>query len=668
MKRALLLIATCFISTLLQSQSVENSLLEELTEFLAENSEEELNIEELTEIWEYFLENPININGNCEKELRQLKLLTEFQVQELLNYTSRNHPVLSIYELASIDGFDRALLQKLASFLLFGEDQLSGAIQRKTRSELLFRTQRTLEKAKGYAVENGYQGTPEKYYLRFKQAHGNLNYGVTAEKDPGEPFFRTPNRYGFDYYSLFATYEFRNKKHRIYFGDYLIKTGQGLLVWQGFASGKSTEVTQVYRSNQGIRPYTSVDENRFFRGLAGEFRFKNSTLSFFYSKKKIDANLETQNGETGFTSFQTSGLHRTENEIADKHSVEENASGAVFLFQKNNFAAGITGMHVFFDTPRTAGDQLYQFFLFRGRQITNVAADYKWSLKKLFLFGETAHSFSGGFANLHGALLKPADQLELSLIYRNFGRKYNSLYGQAFAESSAVNDEQGLYVGAKFFPAAKISMAAYHDFFRYRWLKYQTVAPTSGKETFFQLNYIPSSSINFYIRYFIEQKEKKTSGGQLKINETNSLQKFRLNLDVAVNEQWSLKSRAEFSGFKTETGNTENGMLLLQDVKYKAARLPVSCQLRLLWFDTDEYNSRLYAYENDLLHNYSIPALSGKGIRTYLNARIGLSQKTDLWFKLARTQYLDKNTTGSGMDEIAGNRKTEIKFQIRFRF
>ncbi|MDX9882481.1 MAG: helix-hairpin-helix domain-containing protein [Prolixibacteraceae bacterium] len=668
MKKFFLFVATWLSCFLLWGQEAELSMAEDLTEMLAENSEEELNMEELTETWEYFLENPININGDCADQLRQLRILTELQVQGIVDYKNGNGPVLSIYELVAVNGTDRALLQKLAPFLTFGKSESSGTTLPASRGELLFRTQRTIEKAKGYTTENGYRGAPEKYYLRFKQSGGHLNYGITAEKDPGETFFRAPNQHGFDYYSLFANYGFKNGKHRIYLGDYMVRTGQGLIAWQGFGSGKSAEVTRIYQGTQGLCSYTSADENRFFRGIAGEFTFKNSILFFFHSEKKIDANIEMHNGETVFTSFQTSGLHRTSNESADKHSVKENANGLIFLFRKNNFSAGFSAIHTFFDKPRIPGNEAYQLFSFRGKQIINAATDYKWSLKKLFLFGETAYSSSGGFANLHGILLKPASQLELSLLYRNFGQKYHSLYGQAFSESSAINDEQGFYAGAVFLPMAKISIAAYHDFFRYRWLKYQTASPSTGTETFFQLNYIPSSAINFYMRYFIEQKEKKTSEGQLEINETNTLQKFRLNLDIQVNDQWSLKSRAEFSGFKTEKGNAENGMLLLQDIKYKAVRVPFSCQLRLLWFDTEGYNARLYAYENDLLHSYSIPVLSGKGVRAYLNARIGILKQTDLWLKLARTQYLDQQTTGSGPDQIKGDKKTEIKFQIRFRF
>ena len=297
MKRFFLFAAACLICPLLWGQTAETSLLEELTELTAENSEDELNLEELTETWEYFLENPININDDCTEELRQLKFLTEFQIQSLVGYKDRNSPVLSIYELAAVEGFDRELLLKLKPFLSFEESKTVSTTRRKAHREMLFRTQRIAETAKGYSEENGYLGAPEKYYLRFKQTGDRLNFGFTTEKDPGETFFRNPNKNGFDYYSLFANYGFKNGKYRIYAGDFLVRSGQGLLVWQGFASGKSSEATQIYRSNQEIRSYSSADETGFSGASPENSGSKIQPCSFFILKRKSMPTLRNTMGK-----------------------------------------------------------------------------------------------------------------------------------------------------------------------------------------------------------------------------------------------------------------------------------------------------------------------------------------------------------------------------------
>ena len=359
-------------------------------------------------------------------------------------------------------------------------------------------------------------------------------------------------------------------------------------------------------------------------------------------------------------------MHRTANEIADKHSVKENVGGLLFSFQKRNFSLGFTALHTFFDKPKVSDGQAYKLFLFDGTNISNAGLNYKCSFKRVFLFGETAYSLNGGFANLHGAMLKPADRFELSLLYRNFSKKYNCIYGQAFSESSAINDEQGLYIGSKFYPAPRFSISAYHDFFRYQWLKYQTASPSSGNETFFQINYSPGQAIRLYFRCFLEQKEARNSDGQIKFNTNRSLQKARLNLEIDINEQWSIRSRVEHSAFND--GEKEQGLLFLQDLRYKSTNQPFSCQMRFAWFDTESYDCRLYAYENDMLYNFSVPALSGKGVRTYFNAKYSLSKSVDVWFKVGRTQYFDQRLIGTGGEEINGDRKTEVKFQLRYRF
>lgn len=666
MKRIL---AFIFIGWVWQSgyaQNSENSLIENLTEILSENSEEEPDIEELTETWQFYLDNPININSDCADDLRKLRFITEFHIQEILNYKNKVGPLLSIYELNTIEGFNRELLENLSPFVVFGESENSSGFHQQPKRELFLRTQRAVEKAEGYKRDGSYPGDPEKYYLRFKQTSGQINFGFTAEKDPGETFFRKPTNLGFDYYSAFGNFEFNRGKYRIYAGDFIARAGQGLVIWQGFASGKSSEVSQIYRSNQGIRSYSSADENRFLRGLASELNFKNASLFVFYSQKKIDANLDELDGKMVFTSFQISGLHRTASEIADKHSVKENVGGLILSFQKNNLSLGITALHSFFDTPKVLDGEAYKLFLFEGDKISNAGFNYKWSFKRIFFFGETAYSYNGGVANIHGAMLKPADQLELSLLYRDFSKKYNCLYGQAFSESSAVNDEKGFYIGVKFYPAPKFSISAYHDFFRYQWLKYQTVSPSSGSEVFFQVNYSLSQAGRLYFRYFIEQKEVQSSDGQLKFNANRSLQKVRLNLEIDINEQWSIRCRVEHTAF--DDGEKKQGLLLLQDLKFKSTNQHFSCQMRFAWFDTESYDCRLYAYENDMLYNFSIPALSGKGVRTYFNCKYSLSKSIDLWFKVARTQYFDQRSIGTSWDEVNGDRKTEVKFQLRYRF
>lgn len=111
--------------------------------------------------------------------------------------------------------------------------------------------------------------------------------------------------------------------------------------------------------------------------------------------------------------------------------------------------------------------------------------------------------------------------------------------------------------------------------------------------------------------------------------------------------------------------NKENGFLSFFDFIYKPMMKPISGVLRLQYFETDGYNSRIYAYENDVLYSYSIPAFSDKGFRYYLTLNYDLTKKLSFWLRWAQTIYKNRNTVGSGLDEIQGSRRTEVKLQAR---
>ena len=93
-----------------------------------------------------------------------------------------------------------------------------------------------------------------------------------------------------------------------------------------------------------------------------------------------------------------------------------------------------------------------------------------------------------------------------------------------------------------------------------------------------------------------------------------------------------------------------------------------SGNIRLQYFETDGYNSRLYAFESDVLYGYSIPVFYDKGYRYYFNVNYDFSKHLSTWARLAQTYYPDKNTIGSGLDLIKGHTKTEFTFQVIWHF
>jgi hypothetical protein len=88
--------------------------------------------------------------------------------------------------------------------------------------------------------------------------------------------------------------------------------------------------------------------------------------------------------------------------------------------------------------------------------------------------------------------------------------------------------------------------------------------------------------------------------------------------------------------------------------------VPVTVWARFCPFYTDDWDSRIYVYENDLLYSFSIPALYGKGSRSYIMTKWKISDFAELRIKYGITSSV---TTGRSLENTE-----EIKMQFRIWF
>jgi hypothetical protein len=662
MKKLAILFLVIFLTSFVHGQKPDmQQTIEDLLESVGEELSDDSDIQEILDDLEYLMQNPLNINRATADDLIQLHFLSGVQINNLISYREKSGQIYSLYEMASIDGFSMDILQKIEPFISFNEERMSFQIK-KTSGNLFLRGTRSFSNPHD-ENESKNEGTLERYYIRLKQTTSNLEYGLVAEKDPGEAIFSQSNKHGFDYKSAFMNFKIGRKDNRIFIGDYHVRFGQGLVVWQGFSMGKSSETTQVFRTAQGISSYSSTDENFFFRGIAGQFKYRQFAFQPFVSLNKMDANVDTLDEKPYFGAFQTSGYHRTSSEISGEDALSQFSGGANFSFSYNNWSFGLTSVYNRFNVEIMRSDELYNQFLPNGKENMVTGFDWKGSVKKVFLFGEAAIGRANGKAFLTGVMLKPASNMELSMVYRNINRTYFSYFSNAFTESSKVNDENAFYVGTKIFPASRWIIWAYADFFSHKWLKYLTAAPSNGTEFFAQLAFNQSKETKYYLRFYQEDKAQKLISEGFKYNEQQLINRLRFNYSHELNDQFSLKSRIEMSWYSKRI--SEKGVLICQDLVFMPPEKSFSMNGRLAYFHTDGYNSRLYAYENDVLYSFSIPALYGKGIRTYMNFQKNISNSLTFWLKLASTY---KFTQSDGEQDIDSSSKTEIRVQLRYQF
>ena len=699
MGRKLILFLSCILFNFslkgqeYQRPAVNLELL--VQELLAAQEEDNLAYEDIHENLLLYYQNPVSLNHTNPEELTSLFILTPTQINSLLIYIQVNGPLLSIYELQAVPDLDLITIQKLLPFvtvqqpgLLASRQDLWQRLLKNNNHYLLTRYDRTWQPRKGYSLPDTvgnrlttrYTGSPDKILMRYRNSHAqDFSLGFTAEKDAGEAWRWHPpkHQYGADFYSAHFQVYNKGKFKALALGDYQLQFGQGLLLSSGFSVGKGSEtITTVRRSNMGIRPYSSVLESGFFRGAAATYSIRqNLELTGFLSARKMDGS-STVNADSvsemdlAFGGVQISGLHRTPTELENKHRLSATVYGSNLSYKSpdRSFTAGVTYLNTQYNIPLQRRPTTYNTFEFDGRQNANAGFHYGYSWQNFNVFGETARSSGGGLGLVNGLMASLSKQVDVALVYRNYGKNFHSFYGNAFGENTRNINEQGWYTGIKIKPAAKWEITAYYDRFHFPWLKYRVDAPSRGAEYLVRALYKPTKTALLYAQFRQETKGLNFSetGRQLDFVAPASRRHYLLYLDFSPLPTLTLRSRVQFSQYQHGPSPQTRGFFISQEGIINFEKVVVSARFAL--FDTDGYDTRQYVTERDVLSAFSVPAFFGTGTRAYMVAQYKMSDKIDTWFKLAHTQYRHQKTIGSGLEEISGPARSDIRCQIRYRF
>ena len=629
-------------------------------------------------------ENPINLNKATREQLEKLPFLSDMQIENIQAYVYRFGAMKTIYELQLIEGLYMTDIRRMLPFVKVGE---AADVNKKIywhdllkygKSKLLFRMDKGLETKEGYQLlpeedKNSVEENSKKYLgndfynslrysFRFKD---RISLGITAEKDAGEQFWGSTHK-GYDFYSFHAQLNNFGKFRTIVLGDYRASFGQGLVLYSEFVMGKSSYVLNVIPRSSGLKKYSSTDESNFFRGGGATVRFGKFDLSAFYSNKRIDG--DTANGV--FSSIITTGYHRTSDELNKKHAVNQQIVGGNVTYTNMNLQLGLTAVHTQLDSRLMPDKSVYNYFYFSGNKQTSGGVSYRYRWKKLNLFGETAMTDNGSMATLNGCSFSPASSIGLVVLQRYYAPEYDTFYASSFAETSRINNESGLYLGAEIRPFAKWKFAAYADGYRFPWAKYGIDIPSVGKDYLFHADFAPRNNVAMYWRFKYENKQTNLSTAGVVMPVVVPAQKTSLRYQLTYSyENFSFKNVLE--GNLSRQGDTDwtYGMNALQDVSYAFQKIPLKVDFRYQFFDAVSYENRFYSYERDVLYAFSIPMYFGLGSRYYLNVKYDLNKHLSLWFKIAQTVYADnRESLSSGNEAISGNRKTDLRFMLKYEF
>lgn len=610
---------------------IENNLEETL-------DDENISADDLLEELEALGTSKPNLNKlDYEVAIRVLKL-SDYQYYQLQLYLENYGTLSSIYELDGMDGFGQKERERLERLVVVAPAPEGSSFFKdffkKGKSKLLVRYQQILERQAGYDTSRAthYDGSPIHAMFRYTfETQNKFSLKISGEKDPGEQFFRGKQRYGFDFYAGSASVkDFGIIKHAV-LGDYRLNFGQGLVLGSSLLSGKGGGVESVRRFTTGIQAIAPTSEGDFLRGTAVTLGHTNAQGTLFAGRSFGSTN---------------------------------NALGADFSFRRKLFRVG--ARFAAYSRTDTSGTSLAERFTSSWKPTGfNVGADYQAILFKHLIFGELAFNQDGALGLLQAAVFNITPILKIAAIFRHYGKRYTNPLGHAFGSNSQNAGETGFYLTGNYILSRRITLDFFADYYRLTTLTYRTDAPIQGLDLgisgLINLNRNSSLQLKYTFRDKPENNGESTYYKEIKEHRRHKLRLIWSNTPLP-----NLKLKTELDWIRNQYPMSREhytGLLLYQDIGITFNKPDIALHARVAYFDTDRYDERLYAYENDVYYAFSIGSYYYKGVRGYFVVRYKYKWLS-IWLRLAHTYYIDRQIISSGLTQIDKPHKTEVKVQV----
>ena len=670
-----------FCNLLLYTQQVDivQGVVGRYVEIWAENEISEEEISFMAEELYALSESPVSLNASDLSTLVELHLLSEYQVVVIEHYRASYGSIQTIWEIALLPEFTEEDIRLLSPFVTVEiVENFKGLSDffRYNKSEIIGEYKRNLQKADGYLGSDteppAYAGSADKLYLRYKfTSKRDLSIGITAKKDPGEPFFKAPRNDGFDYYSAHAYIKLDRFLKEISIGDYTVHFGNGLTLGSGVMSGKGAQAVNLKDNKSRIRKYSSATEFGFMRGVAASFQHNSLQSILFASFRKVDANIKTDTSinEAHITSLPQTGYHRTETELQQRNAANQTVVGANIQCRLRKLKVGLQGVVLKYNFPIEQNDALYRLFEISPDYYLNMSTDYQYINRGVVAWGEVALDKNYNYALLQGIHFKASDIAQIAIHYRKYSPKYNAPLSNSFGDSDNSSNEEGLYAGMLLYPFSHVEVNAYVDLFRYPWLTYRRSLPSQGYDYMIDLRWSPKSTLRFSARCRIKETKYDVLSDTVipYFVAPETVSRIHLQSDISLTEWLSSQTRFAATFFDDIEG-AQTGWMLYQELTWKILKFPARLSGRYVIFNTDSYDTRIYAYEKDVLYAFSIPALSGAGTRYYLVATWDISERITLYTKWSQTIYLNEYELGSGNERIDGNTRSQFTVKLKMVF
>jgi len=659
--RSIFILTIIFCFALSLNAQVDTTALQSNLYDVLEDATTDKEGAEYYDMVEYMMQNKIVVNTASIGELMRIPDIDRQTATAIIRLRNLLGRINNGNDLRSTEGINEDLIDRIIPYLIFGDvkdESFFDSINKNLKKiDFTLRSRGIYDLQQDQAFKDGkYYGSSWKIYNRLVVSKDkNIRAGILTEKDPGEKSLND-----------FTTFHFYVRDigviKNFVAGDFLFEFGHGLALWSRYSISKGIETVGILpRNGKGIIPYLSSDENMFLRGAALQFSLENLNFYAFYSVRNLDGSIDQSTNQ--ITSIRLDGLHRDSSEVAHQRIVNEKLLGISVDYTFSEI--GSVGL-LYYNS--TFGNNFRHNSLLdpTGNSFDYFAGNYNFSFGKIYFSGEAAYN-KISFATINSAEIIVDKNFSILFSYRNYPYDYWSLHSNGFGEKDGTQNESGFYSGFMW-RTDYGNFSFYYDQFKYPIGDEKLPFPIKGNEFLIYYSVKPFRDTEFHLRYTNQLKENVVplNGEYGVVSRRND--NLRVELLYKLSKSVQMRSRIEFVNiYPTAINENEKGLLIFQDIKY-APTASLSFSGRIVFFQTDSYDSRVYEFENDLVGVMTNPVLYGDGMRLYLVAKYNSSFGLSLSMKYSELIKPNERTLGSGDTLINSNVDNRLSFQFDFKF
>lgn len=609
-----------------------------IEEFFDKELESQEIVDECINELLYLKDNPIDINKATEQQLKAFPFLNQDQVDNIIEYRKKYGFIKSIYELLYIDGFNLEVVNKLSPFVKISKINEDFKITNKFSLDI-YSSALVNPDFQGLYKDSTWESNSFKNLFKLKYNSNRIIIAFKGEKDGGEAFFSKSNKKGYDFYSGYIEVFSGKIIKRLIIGDYQLKCGQGLTLWNGFNINKSVYNSELIKYDKNLVAYNNMNENNFFRGIALESNYRNFQSILFISKKYFDAYIETidSTNEKYITSLVFTGLHRSSSEIETENKANINAYGMRLKYRGNFYQIGTTLLSYNFNLPYLPKSDLYNYFVFRGKNLFKSGFDININTKIVDFFVEVSNN-NNKVAYIVGLTSLNEHGLVFSMALRNYPAGFNTIFANPISEFSKFDNEKGLIFSFKI-PINKFMIRGYTDLFYSKWLRYLINSPTFGKDLAIQFDYKfwEENLLNIRFAYCDKSNYYNRTNDVIPFSYNVKNYSIKLNSSIFINKALELKNSFLYNYFITKENLSIKNFLFSNFYSFSFNNNRNQIITGFVYHLINNFFSKVYFYEPTLYLNSGFKTYSGNGIKLFFIFKIKHFKNWKFYFKYSQS-------------------------------